>query len=250
MKNLLKICSMHVSLFALVIATMFISGCGHTTVRIDRGTGGVLRIPLPNGDSLVELKGGDIDSTTIIMRGGTQVTTGRSVGGSLMGGSGGSANDMQISTIPQLNEGYMKDVMISPDVPAEVKIKLAEYMTKAKPNAPQPYKTSVVGASAGGGDDLENVKPTAVGLDNLVNKVAEVVPEVTEDASKMVDSTANATSSSIHDFMSTGKVWIVTIVAAIVALACIGLFIFVLIRKKKLKKKIEEETENIVSQEP
>jgi hypothetical protein len=144
----------------------------------------------------------------------------------------------------------MKDVMVSPDVPAEVKIELAKYMAIAKPTEPQPYRATVVGASVGSGENLEDVKPKMAGIDNIVDKVAEVTPEVTEDVSKMVDSTANATSSSIHDFTSTGKVWIIAIAAAIVALACTGLFIFVLIRKKKLKKKIEEETEKIVSQEP
>ena len=211
-----------------VIMIFLLCGCGHTTVRIDRGTGGVFRIPLPNGDSLVELKGGDIDSTTIIMRGGTQVATGRSVGGSIVGGSGGSASDMQISTIPQLNEGYMKDVMISPDVPAEVKIELAKYMAKAKPNTPQPYKTATIGASSGGGGDLSTVKPEATGIDNMVNKVTDVIPEVTSDA-----------SHSFIKMASASETWIIVIAITIVLLFSVILF-FVLLNKRRIKAYIRK----------
>ena len=245
----MKLCFVYLMLFVSAAVTLLLPGCGHSVARIDRGTGVVLRIPLPNGDSLVEFKGGDIDSTTLILRGGSQVKTGRSVGGAFAG-TGGSANDLQISTIPQLNEGYMKDVMVSPDVPAEVKIELAKYMANAKPTEPQPYKATVVGASVGSGENLEDVKPKMAGIDNIVDKVAEVTPEVTEDVSKMVDSTTEAASSSVRDVMTASKTWIIAIAAAVVMVISIGTLIFVFIRKKKIKKRLEEEADKIVVQEP
>jgi hypothetical protein len=249
MKDFFKFVMVYVLVFVSSAFVLLLPGCGHSVARIDRGTGVVLRIPLPNGDSLVEFKGGDIDSTTLILRGGSQAKTGRSVGGAFAG-TGGSAKDLQISTIPQLNEGYMKDVMVSPDVPAEVKVELAKDMTIAKPDEHRPYRATVVGASVGSGENLDDVKPKMAGIDNIVDKVAEVTPEITEDVSKMVDSTTEAASSSVRDVMTASKTWIISISAAVVMIISIGVLIFILIRKKKIKKKIEEDVEQIVSQQP
>ena len=102
----------------------------------------------------------------------------------------------------------------------------------------------------GSGDNLGEVKPKMAGIDNIVDKVAEVTPEVTEDVSKMVDSTANATSSSVHDVMLASKTWIMSISAAVVMIISIGILIFVFIRKKKIKKRLEEEADKIIVQEP
>lgn len=140
--------------------------CGHNFVRVDKGTGGIFRIPLPNGDSLLEIKGGEIDSTTAVIRGGSTFSSGRSVGGSLNSslgslgnGSGSSASDFQISTSLQLNEGYLRDVLVSPNVSSDVKMTLINYLINTKPNELLPSKTASLGASSGKGGDLSDIQP-------------------------------------------------------------------------------------------
>ena len=72
--------------------------------------------------------------------------------------SGGSANDLQFSSCLQLNEGNIRDILTSPNVSTEAKIKLIEYLSIAKPNAVQPHKTTTVGASTGKERKIKNIE--------------------------------------------------------------------------------------------
>ena len=182
------------SLMLASFLAFFLCGCGgHNWIRADRGTGFMLRIPLPNGDSLIEIKGGEIDSTTAVLRGGSQFSSGRAVGGSLNNPlwlsdkntsetpnspltSGGSANDLQFSSCLQLNEGNIRDILTSPNVSTEAKIKLIEYLSTTKPNAIQPHKTTTVGASTGKGGNLKSIEiETPKTKKNAVNYYSAVI---------------------------------------------------------------------------
>jgi hypothetical protein len=83
----------------------FLCSCGHNITHTDRGTGFILRIPLPDGSSLIDLKLGKIDSTTTVLRGGATYDSSASTGGSILGPMG-TSDRIQVSTVPQLNEGY------------------------------------------------------------------------------------------------------------------------------------------------
>lgn len=210
----------------ITIFLMFlIGGCGHTVIRTDRGTGTMARIPLPDGSSLIEVKFGKLDSITAVLRGGSSFSSGSSTGGSILG-TGGTSDNFQVYTIPQLNEGYMANVMISPEVPAEVKIKLADYMTKSKPNQPSSFKSVSIGSAVASGKNSHEIKPEAVGLDNVVNKTAEAIPKVTRDASRMVKDTR----MTVKDITSTFRKWWYI---AVVAVVLIAVLIFSFGKKKK-----------------
>jgi hypothetical protein len=56
--------------FFVIVITIFVTGCGHTMYHKVEGTGVYARIPLPNGGSLIEVAGGDINITSATLRGG------------------------------------------------------------------------------------------------------------------------------------------------------------------------------------
>lgn len=127
--------------------------CGHNITHTDRGTGLVARIPLPDGSSLIDLKVGKIDSTTTVLRGGSTYDSAASTGGSLFG-TMGTSDRIQVSTIPQLNEGNIREILIDKNTPKEVKIALIQYLIKQKAPKSLPAATKAIGAATGA--DLNN----------------------------------------------------------------------------------------------
>jgi hypothetical protein len=57
--------------------------------------------------------------------------------------------------------GYLKDVLIAKDVPAEVKVALANYLITAKAPIPTPTVTKAIGTASGSGDTNLNVTPVS-----------------------------------------------------------------------------------------
>jgi len=131
--------------------------CGHNITHTDRGTGVIMRIPLPDGSSLIDLKLGKIDSTTTVLRGGATYDSAASTGGSLFG-TMGTSDRVQVSTIPQLNEGNLRDVLNDNKTPKEVKIALIQYLINQKAPTPLPTATKTIGAATG--TDLKKAEAT------------------------------------------------------------------------------------------
>lgn len=79
------------------------------------------------------------------------------VGGIL--GPMGTTDRIHLSTIPQVNEGYITDILTSKDATPEVKQALVKYLTvqKAPPTSPTTVKT--IGAAAASGQDSPQVEP-------------------------------------------------------------------------------------------
>jgi hypothetical protein len=125
-------------------------GCGHSIVRTDRGTGLHLRVPNPfqQGDSIVDLKVGNIDTTMAVIRGNTTFDSTSAKGGSLTG-TGGISERVVVSTNPQLNEGYVAEVLTSPNVDPETKREVAEYLTASTAPKVADAKSITIGAAAG-----------------------------------------------------------------------------------------------------
>ena len=139
----------YISLFSLMFVLCLLTGCGHNIVNVDRGVGVDIRVPLPfSGENIVALKIGQIDSTSLILRGNAEFKTDSSTTGSLstetltgtdkksgnsgkLGTSGGIGQNIKFTTKLQLNEGYLCDVLKDPNVPQEAKIALVNYLIQS-----------------------------------------------------------------------------------------------------------------------
>ena len=126
----------------LCLAAFILTGCGHNIANIDRGIGLDLSIPVPfSGENIVSVKLGQIDSTSLILRGNTQFesqsettgsasanTSGTTSGGA--DGKGGITQKIKFTTGPQLNEGYLRDVLTDPNISKEDKAAMINALTK------------------------------------------------------------------------------------------------------------------------
>lgn len=170
-KKLITIITSSFAVFAIAVCLI---SCGHSITHTDRGTGLVIRIPLPDGSSLIDLKIGKIDSTTTVLRGGTSYDSIASTGGSINGAMG-TSDRIQISTIPQLNEGYTAEVLQSKYTSEGVKkLLINSYMSKAKPNDPLPSKSISIGSAVASGSGAFSVEPERIAV--VGSEIIEVAP--------------------------------------------------------------------------
>jgi hypothetical protein len=142
------------------------------------GTGVYGRIPLPSGGSLIEVAAGDINITSAALRGGATLDENTSKGGTL--GTVSIARHTHVSTAPAMNEGNIKEVLISPNVDPKTKQLVACYLiTRTDVEPPTAAVSSVNSASATGDkDNIPKVEPTKTGMDNIVDKAAEAAPKI------------------------------------------------------------------------
>lgn len=118
---------------------MFIlTGCGHNIVHIDNGIGLEAKIPIPfSGEDLITVKIGKIDSTTLVLRGNSKFDSQIETTGSASvnadnatkgnaGSNGVIKQKIEFSAGAQLNEGYLKDVLVDPNISAEDKAKIIQ----------------------------------------------------------------------------------------------------------------------------
>lgn len=231
-----------------ILCILFLCSCGHNITHTDRGTGLAVRIPLPDGSSLIDLKVGKIDSTTTVLRGGATYNSSTSTGGSVFGPMG-TTEHIQVSTIPQMNEGYIAEVLTSKDCPAEVKIAVAQYLTKQKAPKPAPVSTKTVGAASALGKNPPVADPEQTGWDKVTEEAAEVIktatPHVTKAASEVSKNASEAVTKSVSSVSSASETWtnnLKVIVAFIVIglLLLIGIVIFIIIKIKKRKVEVTE----------
>ena len=126
----------------LCLAAFILTGCGHNIANIDRGIGLDLRIPIPfSGEDIVSVKLGQIDSTSLILRGNTQFESQSETSGSASAntsstvsggadGKGGITQKIKFTTGPQLNEGYLRDVLTDPNISKEDKAAMIRALTQ------------------------------------------------------------------------------------------------------------------------
>lgn len=246
----------------LVCSTALIAGCGHSIVRTDRGTGLHLRMPNPfqQGDSIVDLKLGNIDTTMAVIRGNTTFDSNSAKGGSLTG-SGGISERFALSTNPQLNEGYVAEVLTSPNTPSEVKIEVARYLTQQKAPTVSDAKAVSIGAASGSGIKSNEINPEKTGIDNIVDKTAktiqETVPVVGKTTSNVVEKISDKTASVAKHATDvagettqkvTSTISNKITLSVIITLIITGIIIVILEILRKKKKKLEPE-EDIITEE-
>jgi hypothetical protein len=240
-------------LFGLLFTLYFISGCGHTMYHKVEGTGIYGRIPTPNGSSLIEVAIGDMNITSGILRGGATLDENTSKGGTF--GTVSIGRHTHLSTTPAMNEGNIRDVLISQHTDDKTKQLIAEYLiTRGQNVAPASAVTAVnAGAATGDKSSIPEVKPTKTGLDNVVEKVADVAPKVVtpiaENTAKTVIEISDDIESGSTKFID-GFWWTITIWGSIIILiAVLIILIIIFVKKQKLKKNNEtkvstEETVN------
>lgn len=138
----------------------FYLAVGHSIVRTDRGMGLHLRVPNPfePGDSLVDFKLGNIDTTMAIIRGNTTFDSTSAKGGSFAG-TGGISERFAVSSNPQLNEGYVAEILTSPNASEATKTEIAKYLMTAKSPAVSDAKSITIGAAAGSGNNISEISP-------------------------------------------------------------------------------------------
>ena len=242
-KILLSICS-----------TMVLAGCGHTMYHKVEGTGLYGRIPTPNGGSLVEVAIGDMSITSSILRGGATLDENTSKGGTF--GSVSIAKHTHISTVPAMNEGNIRDVLSSPNTDDKTKQLVAQYLiTRTQSPPPAAAVTSVNSGSATGSKDaIPDVKPTKTGLDNVVDKAAEVVPpvvdcvstntaEVVKDVSNNIENGVIKTSGSFFDKIKSIGIWLIICLALIILVGEI-LYFYSKRQKEKVNEKLLKNNNN------
>lgn len=219
--------SMFIFLAYTLILCCVLTGCGHTITHTDRGTGIIARIPLPDGSSLIDVKIGKIDSTTTVLRGNSTYDSSASTGGTLLG-SASTSDRTFVATGIQLNEGYLKEVLTSPSVDPTTKIALTHAIMQVKAAQAKPTVTKSVGAATSSGDNPKSaVEPVAVGLDNIVNRAAEVAPKVVVPVTTAAKSVVKNVSTTVDDVSKDWKlVWIIGC-GVVGLLAILGWFIII-----------------------
>ena len=228
-----------IMLSMVLMLVVCLTGCGHSFIHVDKGKGAVLRIPLPDGGSLVDFKVGMIDSTTAVIRGNTTYDSSASTGGASFT-SAGTADRIFLSTGIQLNEGYLKDVLTDPSVDTATKVELAKVMAQMKPTPPRSTVTKTVSAASVSGGSATDIEPMKVGLDNVVDKVAQVAPKVVTPVADAAKDIVKDTTSTVDSVSKDWKlVWIV-VATAVVVVSGIVAFIVLKLRKKKKEQLIEK----------
>lgn len=229
--------SMGLICFIAGLFAILLSGCGHTMFHKVEGTGLYGRIPTPNGGSLVEVAIGDMTITSGILRGGAVYEDNGSKGGTF--GSVSLGRRTYMATAPSVNEGYIAEILASPDADPVTKQKVAEYLiTREQPTSP-PSATSSVNASTGTGDAPPKVEPTRTGVDHITSTVGEVVPKVApvvaDATTKSVDSVTNMVEGMADDVASVyndwSSTWDTTVIAFCIIVALLSIALCVLIWK-------------------
>ena len=134
---------------------------------------------------------------------------------------------------------------------------VAQYLiTRTQSPPPASAVTSVNSGSATGSKDaIPDVKPTKTGLDNVVDKAAEVVPpvvdsvttntaEVVKDVSNNIENGVVKTSGSFFDKIKSIGIWLIISLALIILVGEILYFYYSKRQKEKMNEKLLKNNNN------
>lgn len=91
-----------------------------------------------------------------------------------------TSDRIHFSTIPQVNEGYVADILTSKNASPEVKKELITYLTKQK--CPTPMSTTVKTIRRCGCFSVKMLlqsNQSIHGTDKLIDETAKVIPKIT-----------------------------------------------------------------------
>ena len=215
-------------LFIASVCCALLSGCatGHSLMTVDRGVGFHLRVPFffdnSGQTSVFDLKVGSIDSASAIIRGGTTFSGNNAKGGGL--GSVSTGDYFVMSSNPNLTEGHLKEVFISPNVDERTKQLLAEYLVK-NPGSPKPLPASAISINAGvsSGEPTPDIKFATTGFD----KYADVIPVVTTNVADTVQDVSKNALNAVPGYLKSYHVLLaLTYVSVLTLLIVLGFLIF------------------------
>lgn len=192
---------------AIVIALM-ITSCGHNMVTQSKGIG--IDVSWTGENYVPNIKLGYWDETSAAVRGNANVSASTASGGGLMVGEGGTSQTFQIATGTQINEGYIKDILIDPNIDTEAKVAFIKALTKLECpatsgsiNKTTSAESTIMGSEGLTEEELEakQAKDAEEAIDELVQKLeamekakAEAVSETKEAVNK---ASGTGTASSI-----------------------------------------------------
>lgn len=238
----------------ILLAAICFAGCGHNAYRESETTG--LSFDIPIGDDHIGLSIGSTKTVTAVVRGGSTFETTTANGGGLLSGNVGQAKVSRLKTPnTQINEGYLADVLMSTNVPVDVKLELAKHIPNAKSEDFQDSilqtKTATIhlGSEAiisnnvesiglSGGDLL--VDKTFGTIDNVVtnsvvNDLVKLPSEVTSDIAHIADDAEQAVSEVADTTRSVMRL-LVFIVLIICTVCIISIFKDVLAARQNKPK--------------
>ena len=161
-------------------------GCGHSVLVQHKLTGLALAVPIGDGQYL-GLTIGSSEQTTATVRGGTTVETTSVAGGGIFSGDAGINHITTMKTNAQLNEGNVRDIMLSPECPDAAKIELAKNFSNAAqaPNVPPVVAQAQTAAIHSG---VEAVTTNNVPMINRISGVDKIVGDTTSAVTSVVSS--------------------------------------------------------------
>lgn len=166
----------------LCLFLFFTFGCGHNIIKTDNGIGLSLKLPLPNGNSLVDLKIGYIDSKTTIIRGNTTVDMSNASGGSGLSFDGGTSQVILIKSGPQLNQEYIAKILTDSNADTKTKEAIAQYLVNCKQLRLKPTSLTVSNGGITTGQNpkkAESVKNDFNVVDKVLNNYQTTINKKT-----------------------------------------------------------------------
>lgn len=219
-------------LLVFLFSMMLITGCGHNIVCNDKGTGILFRVPLPDGNSLFELKLGNIESSRAIIRGNSTYDILTSTGGQFISSAGTTSRILLTSNI-QLNEGNIKNILTSPNLSDQAKIMLINFLTSQK--APNTTPMTIKSVGTAGSTEKDSLKVEAI-KDALVQKTSDTINNITPVLAQGTIKTTSKITNSLENTAKTVQInyqlqRLITNIIIILALLIIFLVLLTFILK-------------------
>lgn len=191
-----------------VILAIIITGCGHNMVTQSKGIG--IDVSWTGENYVPNIKLGYWDETSAAVRGNANVSASTASGGGLMVGEGGTSQTFQIATGTQINEGYIKDILIDPNIDTEAKVAFIKALTKLEcpatngsVNKTTTAESIIQGSEGLTEEELEEkqAKEAEEAIDELVAKLEAMekakAQQVSETKEVVTKASGNGTASAV-----------------------------------------------------
>lgn len=193
---------------AVIILALIVTSCGHNMVTQSKGIG--IDVSWTGENYVPNIKLGYWDETSAAVRGNANVSASTASGGGLMVGEGGTSQTFQIATGTQINEGYIKDILVDPNIDTEAKVAFIKALTKLECPATNGSvnKTTTAESIIQGSEGLteeelreKQNKEAEEAIDELVQKLEAMekakAQQVNETKEVVTKASGNGTASAV-----------------------------------------------------
>ena len=195
--------SKFVQLVWLLVALLMYTGCGHNMLVESEAIGFVFRIPAGEANYM-GIAIGSTKSVVACVRGGASFESTTSAGGGVLSASGAENKITAFRSNLQFNEGNLRDAFTNPDIPMEVKLRLADGVVEGSkaPKFPDAIVTTrdavmQVGSEAVGSNATSVASLKATGIDNLVNNTPAIIDSATAPVTETVHNLVNPLEGTV-----------------------------------------------------